>query len=165
MHVSAIQQFLRSLIEPLRASEAKQAILNDLELACAALDPFHARTLKEFADFLKRADEYDRTGVLKPPPTAGGRAPRGPKPPTLSMARALAIVNELYANATAEDLNLDRIQAELKPLDTLKKPELDQLAEQFGVGKQKTKKAALDAIERKITDRRNSFQRTSVIRS
>jgi hypothetical protein len=40
------------------------------------LEPFKERTLADFSEFLRRADEYDRTGKLTPPAKQSGARQR-----------------------------------------------------------------------------------------
>ncbi len=160
MRVAELQQFLRSLVEPLNASGANKAILADLELACAGLEPFRGQSIKEFASFLARAEEFDRTGVLasaaKPTRTPRASTPKAPK---MSTADALAALHSLYDRAGDDDMTHSAIQIEVKKLDALSKGDLDAVALEFGLSKAKTKKDALAAFERKIADRRASHQR------
>ena len=60
MRVADLQQFLRSLVEPLKVSGAKAAIIDDLEASARGLDPFADRPVGEFAAFLARADHFVR---------------------------------------------------------------------------------------------------------
>ncbi len=64
MRVADLQSFLRALVNPLAASGARKDILEDLDRACDCLRPFAEQQIKEFADFLARAEEYARTGVV-----------------------------------------------------------------------------------------------------
>ena len=51
MKVNILQQFLRNLILPLKASSAAAATLTALERACQGLDPFQDKDVAEFAEF------------------------------------------------------------------------------------------------------------------
>jgi hypothetical protein len=73
MQVVALQQFLRSLVPPLEAGEARSAA-RWVDEAAAALAPFGSLGLAEFAAFLARADEYRRTGVVRVPGEADVKA-------------------------------------------------------------------------------------------
>jgi hypothetical protein len=73
MQVAALQLFLRSLVPALEAGEARSAA-RWVDEACRALDPFRPLGLAEFTAFLVRAEEYDRTGVVRTPGAADLRA-------------------------------------------------------------------------------------------
>jgi hypothetical protein len=62
MNVETLQQFLRSLIAPLRASGSAAPSADSLEAACGALAPFGNRTIAEFGQFLMRCQDYERQG-------------------------------------------------------------------------------------------------------
>ncbi len=57
MNVMNLEQFLRSLSEPLIAAGAKKAA-DDLARACACLEPFGELPVSQFADFLAKAEVY-----------------------------------------------------------------------------------------------------------
>ena len=73
MRVAALQQFLRSLVPALEAGEARAAA-RWVDEAAGALAPFGPLGLAEFAAFLARADEYQRTGAVRVPGAADQRA-------------------------------------------------------------------------------------------
>lgn len=73
MQVVALQQFLRSLVPPLEAGEARSAA-RWVDEAASALAPFGSLGLAEFTAFLARADEYRRTGVVRVPGEADLKA-------------------------------------------------------------------------------------------
>lgn len=62
MQVSVLQQFLRSLVPPLRAAGAGESAATTLAAADSALEPFGPRHLAEFAQFLVRCQDYERQG-------------------------------------------------------------------------------------------------------
>jgi hypothetical protein len=67
MNVATLQQFLRSLVPALQATDAGARVGQDLERACRALEPFHALDLIAFAGFLERCEEYRQSGNVTPP--------------------------------------------------------------------------------------------------
>lgn len=73
MQVVALQQFLRSLVPPLEAGDARSAA-RWVDEAASALAPFGSLGLAEFTAFLARADEYRRTGVVRVPGEADLKA-------------------------------------------------------------------------------------------
>src|SRR5947209_901249 len=73
MQVAALQLYLRSLVPALEAGEARSAA-RWVDEACRALEPFRPLGLSEFAAFLVRADEFQRTGTVRVPGPADLRA-------------------------------------------------------------------------------------------
>ena len=59
MNVKDLQHFLHSLSQPLIAAGAKKAA-DDLDRACAAMEPFGELSIPQFADFLANAEVYAR---------------------------------------------------------------------------------------------------------
>ena len=162
MRVADLQQFIRSLIPPFQASGANAKTVGEIESACAALDPFADRAIGEFADFLRRAEEFDRTGIV-PVVAKAATKPRAPKKeatPALTVDAALIDLRDLYERSLGEDVTYQMIEEGVKRLDKLKKPDLDLVTIQFGLGKLKTKPLALAAVREKISDYKKSHQRT-----
>ncbi len=163
MNVSDLQQFLRSLSRPLSSSGAKSAA-NDLERACAGLEPFRDLNLAQFADFLARAETYARTGVV--PTTKAARSSAGKAAAKAGDPQAVAAaaeqVRSLYDRVTSPEVTYATIEAELKRLDKqFKKDEILEIARGFGVsGTPRSKAAALDEIRRRMSERKESFERT-----
>jgi hypothetical protein len=163
MNVGDLQQFLRSLSRPLSLSGAKKAA-DDLERACAGLEPFRGLGIAEFADFLARAETYARTGVVpttKSARSSAGRAGAKTGDPQ-ALAAAIEQVRALYDRVTSPEVTYATIDAELKRLDKqFKKDEILQIAREFGVsGTPKSKAAALDEMRRRMSERKESFERT-----
>jgi hypothetical protein len=158
MKVANLQLFLRTLAEPLAASGAKQ-IAGELERACASLEPFREYSIKDFADFLAKAEEYSRTGVL----SAQGKRKEGAAK-VIHSQRILELaqqINALCEQAVDGDVELTDVEEELKQLDkALNAQEVIALAQEVGAGKHKSKKAALQGIRLMIKDRKRSFERT-----
>src|SRR2546428_738235 len=101
MKVAQLQAFVRSLVPPLQSAGATKKVWEDLERIAAALERFGDQELGAFADFLTRAEEYHRTGIV--PASSGGRAAarsRPAKPPMLSVQDAAQKVMALYERAT-----------------------------------------------------------------
>lgn len=161
-----MQQFIRSLIPPLQASGASQKVVGDLETASGKLEPFSALTMEAFAEFLGRAEEYDRTGIVPVVARAAPKrssSPRGKKPdgPPYTAEDALRDVRNLYERSLGDDISYAMIDAEVKKLDkALSKADLDTVTSQFGLGKAKSKKAAIDEIRDKIVEYKKGHQQT-----
>lgn len=161
MRVAELQAFLRSLIGPLEAAEAKKSILDDLARACDGLDPFKDNTIGDFAGFLVRAEEYARTGLL-PVVAKPASKPRTTKPktPKITVEVATALVNDLYENAISDDLTHEMIAERIKTLSDLSAKDLETLAKNFGATAFKPKPKALEAIRDKISRRKSTHVRT-----
>jgi hypothetical protein len=163
MKVEALQSFVSSLTQPLRSSGGAR-IAEDLEQAIAALEPFKDWKIVDFASFLVQAEEYKRTGIL--PATGrrrGASQPRATKV-TIDVPTAVRTVGELYERATDDVLTYSDIDEELKKLDKgLKKDQILQVAHEFGIAGKLTKAEALKEIERKIKERKGTFQRIQTI--
>ena len=125
------------------------------------LEPFRELTIDAFAGFLRRAEEYERTGIL-PVSTKAAPKPRAKKEtgPPYSVDDAIREIQSLYEQAADESTTYAKIQEEVKKLDKLKKPELDRLTTEFGLGKLKSKAAAIKAVADKIEGYKKSVQRT-----
>jgi hypothetical protein len=62
MKVAVLQQYLRSLVDPLVASGVSRKTVEDIQRTCQELEPFQDKELGDLASFLKRAQEYEATG-------------------------------------------------------------------------------------------------------
>jgi hypothetical protein len=159
MNVAELQQFVRSLIQPLSTSGASK-VAGELDRICTGFEPFKDMTLAQFTDFLSQAEAYQRDGTLP----IGSRARR--KSATAidrdKVAKAAQQVQQLYERAADPELQYTAIEAEIKKLDkALNKDEVIAVAGEVGIaGSLKTKKAGLDEIKRKITNRKGSFERS-----
>ncbi len=161
-----MQHFLRSLIPPLQACGASQKVVAEIETASGNLEPFSALTMEAFAAFLGRAEEYDRTGIVPVVAKAAPKkstSPRGKKAdgPPYTAEDALRDVRDLYERSLGEDVSYAMIDAEIKKLDkATSKAAIDAVTSQFGLGKAKSKKAAIEEIRQKIVEYKKSHQRT-----
>lgn len=163
MNVSDLQQFLRSLSQPLSVSGAKKAA-EDLERACAGLEPFRDLNLGQFADFLANADQYAKTGVV---PTTGRAKSAAAKTAAKAgdpqaLAAAVEQVRSLYDRVTSPEVAYSAIETEVKRLDKqFKKDDLLEIAKAIGISARlKTKKDAVVEIQRAMTERKEAFERT-----
>jgi hypothetical protein len=148
MNVTALQQYLRSLVAPLTAAGAGPQA-DGLERACRGLEPYRDRTVGAFADLLARADAYEREGKL---PAAG---------PVL----AGVLVDEPTARHLADRLRtlLDRevpagaplpagVRAELDKLAKLKPARVQELARELGAEESfRTSRQGVEKIVLKLT--------------
>lgn len=161
-----MQQFLRSLIPPLRASGAKASVVDGLEEMGLALEPFQGQAVEAFAAFLRRAEEYDRTGIVpavaKAPPRSRAKKEATP---AYTPEEALRDIRSLFDRCLDDGVTHAMIAAEVKKLDKLKKADLDRVVAEFGLSKARTKPAALDAIREKIEGHKKSHSMTKPIRT
>ena len=164
MNVSDLQQFLRSLSRPLISVSGTKKAADDLERACAGLEPFRDLNVAQFADFLANAEAYARTGVVPTTESAKSSGGRGgaKRADPQTLAAAVDSVRSLYDRVTSPEVTYATIEAELKRLDKqFKKDGILQIARQFGIGgTPKTKGAALEEIRRRMSERKESFERT-----
>jgi hypothetical protein len=158
MKVHDLQLFLKSLAQPLTSSGGKK-VAEDLERAADGLNQFKEMTITDFCGFLDKANHFVTTGQL--PPT-GGRSRTQPKVSNPEDVRRKAQrLMELYERALDQDFSYDAVKQEIKELASLKVDELKQIAREMNITKGFRRKGdVLDALERKITDRRASQERT-----
>lgn len=133
----------------------------ELERLCAGFQPFSGMTLVQFTDFLTLAETYQREGTLK-----GGAKPRGRAGAAVDagkVERAAQQFQQLYEQATDPTLEHTAIASEMKKLEKqLSKDEAIAVAVAVGiVTPLKTKKAAIDELTRKVTTRKDSYNRAS----
>jgi hypothetical protein len=162
LKVADLQQLVSGFVAPVRSAGASQKVLDDLQRLGEVLEPFRDRSLAEFADFLKMADEYVRTGTL--PATAGGRAPRAPKAPKLTVGEATQRVLALYERAADGSLGYDVIEREVQSLQPMTAKDLKEVATQthVGVPSRATKDKILEAIRNAVQGRRAAADRTGL---
>lgn len=161
MKVAQLQSYLDNLAGPVEASGGK-TVANDLRRVAQGLAPFAELTVAQFSDFLAAADEYARTGVV---PTAGGRA-RKAQGPAVDHNKVTAAAQELltlYEQALDADLTYAQISASVKKIGgRLNKDETIAAAKEVGITHTlKTKKHALEELERKIVERKESLERAT----
>jgi hypothetical protein len=164
MNVAVVQQHFRDLAKLVEHAGATAKVLNELHLIATSLEPFKEHKLDLFAEFLKKAEEYDRTGVMPVVATKAKRAttPKAPKVPKPSAAEVIQRIVNLYQTILSPTLTEETIEQELALVDTLKGPDLQSLAGQIDVGEKVKKMKVKDkatAIKQAIRDRRGMFQR------
>jgi hypothetical protein len=119
MNVEVLRQFLRSLVGPLRAADGSAKAVAALECACAGLEPFAGKGLEDFAEFLARAQDYERQGhwPSQAPPIAG-RVVDEPAAAEYAARLKAFLAREVAPGEPAPDAvraELDRLAAKLKP--------------------------------------------------
>ncbi|MBI2804468.1 MAG: hypothetical protein HYX68_05715 [Planctomycetes bacterium] len=162
MKVAELQQFLSQIVPFARAAGAGDKVAVELDRAVLCLAPFKDKSLAEFNDFLRLADEYVRTGRLPEKPARVAR-PRTPKAPKLTVAEAAQKFQALYARATDPTLEYPAIDAEIDTLSGLTIAELKEVAAAVDTtvpSKSRKKDEILAEFKRKIKERKGSYERT-----
>lgn len=161
MKVAELQRFLSNFGPFAKAAGASEKVAAEFERTMKCLEPFKEKTLAEFNDFLLRADEFDRTGKLTPPPRNSSGRTRTKKAPGLTVDAAAQIFNDLHANATRTDVSYSDIEAKLKPFEKLTVAQLKEVAANVGVVVTGSRKQPiLDAFTWRIKELKASDERT-----
>lgn len=157
MKVHDLQQFIRALAQPLTVAGAKK-VADDLVRAADGLNQFQEMTIVDFCSFLDKANHFVTTGEL---PRSGKRpAPRrgGSEEEVRQKAQRLM---ELYERAIDADFSYDNVKQEVRALANLRVDDLKQIARELNMTRSFRKKEdILDALERHITERRATHERT-----
>ena len=158
MKVSELELFLSALAQPLSSSGAKSAG-DELLRASKALIPFREQSVSQFADFLIKAEEYQRTGIVS---TKQKAVKKSPAIDESKVDAALSRIKELYEKATASGNEFDDLKKEVTAITKpLKKNEVLRVAKGFSLEQSfRTKTMAVEAIQKKIVARKDSFLRT-----
>jgi hypothetical protein len=159
MKVHDLQLFLKSLAHPLTSAGGKK-VADDLERAADGLNQFKDMSITDFCGFLDKANHFVSTGQL--PPSGRGRSARPARASNEEdVRRKTQRLMELYEKALDPDFSYDAVKQEIKDLDHLKVEELKQMARELNITRSFRRKGdILDALERKITERRASQERT-----
>jgi hypothetical protein len=142
-----------------------------LSAACAALAPFRALDVLAFAELLRQADDYQRTGILPPPTKSTKRAPKKPAPNAEDKAKQVEQIvqqlHDLYAVVHEETVGFGAIDEICEMVGKLGAPEVKQVASRFGikVRSKTTRPEAVEEIKRKLTEQKGSAQRIQPIAS
>jgi len=173
--IGDVQTCLRSLAGLLAAHQGKKPAA-DFDAFCAGLDPFREQPIGVFAQFLRDASEYHRTGIVPAPAKAGRARPRGTKAgsatPALKRKDDLAAVEEaaatlqqLFDRATDPALTHEAIEAAVNQIErTFDAEGLKAVARRFGVTSGLTTKSATSAkILNRIAERKGRHERGEII--
>jgi hypothetical protein len=161
MKVVELQRSLGHIVAFTKAAGASEKVAAELDRALQCLDPFKEKTLAEFNEFLRRADEYDRTGKLLPPARNGVSKERAAKAVGLTVDEAVKIFKDLHDRATDPAVTFADIDAKMKDFEKLTIPQLQEVAAKVGVTvPAKPKKQILEELTRRIKELKVSFQRT-----
>jgi hypothetical protein len=161
MKVGNLQKLLGNLSQFLLDAEGKK-VGEELDKVRGGLEPFKELSLGEFVVFLAKCEELQRTGTL---PGGGGR-----KKAAVDEAKVRTAAQQVQAlaeRATDPQVQYATIASEVQQLEKrlkLSVPETIQLAREVGIAASlKSKKAALEALQRMIEGRKESFQRVQAI--
>ena len=164
MKVSNLQQFVRSLVAPMRQVGAAAKVGDDIEQAVADLEPFAQLDVWQLSELLRHAKEYRETGVL---PAPAGKRPTTRKPaapkhdPAVVMEYAQKVLS-LEEKAARPESTREELRAELDALklDKLSKDNLVGIARELGrqTTAKTTKGQAVDIIRRVVLERKEILE-------
>lgn len=167
MKVADLQQHLMHVRQLLEAAGAGSKITSDIISIGQGLQPFREFGLKEFADFLIRAEAYSRGEVPIAPSKKGKGTPKtttqaATKPDVAALA---AEAKQLYEQASASSTTLEMIEHLASRISGLDKKGLTEVAMAIDlkIASSTTKPAILQAIRNRIIDRKGSFQRAGLL--
>lgn len=162
MKVAALCQSLDGLCQFLENAGAKQTA-NEWRRLKDALGAFAEPSVTDFCDFLRRAEEYHRTGILPLGKTGTARKPKAQPRSPESLAEAIQKVKEFYESVIRPEVTYEQITAEIKRIEKdFKADELKEVARQLGISRPpKTKKATLEEIHRRMIQRKETIERTN----
>jgi hypothetical protein len=167
MKVADLQQHLADLKGLLERAGVRGAVLTDLDAIGKGLAPFRERPLREFADFLVRAEAYSRGEVPPQAPKGRGRSPaagkdKAPAPDAAALAQE---ARRLYDQATDPAVTTEVVRGLAARLGKLTADGLRTVAEavELKVAKSAKKAAILEGIERRILDRKGSWERAGLL--
>lgn len=128
MNVASLSRHFHNLREFLTESGASKPVLDSLDAIVTGLKPFAQDGVKDFAEFLVKAEEHRRTGVY---PTAGAKrrgsdksgtasgTPKAAVTPKLTVEEVTKRVVDLHASAASPDTTPEMIAEGLKSIDSL----------------------------------------------
>jgi hypothetical protein len=164
MKVADVQQFVSGIVQSVRAAGASEKVCSDLRQVGDLLEPYKERTLAELGGLLRTIDEFQRTGRWPEQitTTKAARRPAASKPPKLTVSQAAQKVMALLERVNDPDLEYGGIDAELKAIEPLTKPDLLKVAQEVGmtIASRSSKKEILEELRRRVRDRKGSFERT-----
>jgi hypothetical protein len=175
VNIGDVQSFLRNLGSLLAAHQAKKPA-TDFDAFCGGLEPFREQSLATFAQLLRDAAEYQRTGILPVQPAKKARKPATPKAGTAKQVlkkkddvqavdAAAATLQGLFDRATDPALTHEAIEAEVSRIEREFDFEgLKAVARKFGVSSGLTTKSATGSkILGRIAERKGRHERGEVI--
>jgi len=156
MNVAALQSFLKNLATVMEQAEGR-TIARELEQVCQGLEPFKELRIKEFAEFLIRAEQYTRDPNLLQ--MGRTRSRRAAQPIDGEKVRTTAIaIRSLEERAADGSITLNDIKTQLGQIgEPLTKEEALEVAKEVGVTPtHQTKAAALREIRHRLEERKRT---------
>jgi hypothetical protein len=182
MNVSDLQSLVTAAARFAGAAGANTTVQGKLEGVTTALAPFAGMDLASFAELLRQAEEYHRTGVLpvaatkgratkpkEPKPPKEPKAPKPPKPTAAEKAqeveRLIRELHALYLVVHEETVSYGAIDEIIESVGRLAKAEVIHVAKGFGLklATKAGKEGALAEIKRKLIEQKASAERIRVI--
>ena len=165
MNVRELRQHLCDLGKVMTAAKASAAVVNDLAAICDGLAPFEQHSLKDFADFLVRADGYSRGEVpikVKPKSKETGKGKQKKEP--IDVDSLMIEIRDLYEHAATSAVTQERIDAAMEKAGSAGKNALVAISEAIGLHgmKSKTIPAIVSLIRQRIGARKGSTQRAEL---
>lgn len=160
LRVFDLQRLLDAWLGPLRDAGAAAKVVDEMGRLSSCLDPFRESTLKDFADFLVKAEQSVRTGVWPAP----GKAPRATKAVKPSATELINKSSDIYRRAGADGaLSFEEIDQHMAALKSLTVAQLKQAAAQVDVvvSAKAKKDSILGDIAQSIKNRKANVGRTS----
>jgi hypothetical protein len=159
MKVSDLQQYFTDLARLLNATDDKKSA-GKISGIAQLLQPFQDYDLGDFANFLMRAEEFNRTGLIPitpSKPTSRAKASAQPKP---ELAALRSEVLHLHGSASSPGVDMQSIEALGPKLGALGKADLVAVAEAIGLVGMKSK--TIPQISTAIVSRIRSIKQSSI---
>jgi hypothetical protein len=168
MRVAVVQQFVRSLALPLEGADFAAAKIKKLDEVGVALEPFKEMDLTAFAELLRQAEEYKRTGIL-PVKARRSSRPKTPKAPPVTdedIRRISQEIMQLAERAIGPEMSREALEAELNRINLpqYNRSVLLAIAREIGLSPKArtTAQEAIDAIRQKILGRKEAYERMTI---
>jgi hypothetical protein len=164
MNVDALSNFFNRAADLMEAAGAKGTPDEVREMA-RTLGVFGELSLKQFAEFLVKAEAFSRGDLESVFPKPKEKKPRTPKTPKAApdpekVPNATRTLQTLYERALDPSVTEASVSNAIEPMEDFKLDELKRIAVDCGF-KQKfaNKKAVLDALRKWILGRKGAFHR------
>jgi len=158
MNVASVQKHFRDLAGLLADVSGAKNVVAELSAFAAALEPCRSMSVAKFGEFLRLAEEHQRTGKLDPSVPSRSKSVASKTEP----AEAIRRVTILYQTILQPNITSVHIESELALLDGLKKADLLQVANVVGTHDAMKSRKVDDvrtALKKAIRDRRGMFER------
>ncbi len=168
MNISGLQQHFSNLASLLRNAQAAK-LADELEKVRDGLAPFHSMSVKDFADFLVRAEEFARTGHVSTAPTKSrARSPGATTKASKAKPDLNALIQEtkaLFERAGQGKVSDDEVEALGARLTPLTKDSLGDIGNAIQIVFKKTAKKdeIVAEIKRTISERNGTILRSGMI--